>query len=51
MATIDRSGTILTPIDQPTDPVDPTHCPTCLSGTQPRDPYYEVAIDADRAVG
>lgn len=48
MATIDRSGTTLTPIYPPIEPVDPTHCPTCLSGTQPRDPDYEVAIDADK---
>jgi len=43
VATID--GTIIdrTPID-PGDPIDPTHCPTCLSGTPPRDPWYDEAI-------
>jgi hypothetical protein len=49
MATTSR--TISEPIDQPTDPTDPTWCPTCLSGTAPRDPYYEVAIEPDPAVG
>jgi hypothetical protein len=28
------------------EPVDPTFCPTCLSGLQPTDPPYEDAIDA-----
>jgi hypothetical protein len=32
---------------EPTDPTDPTYCPTCLSGTAPRDPYFDAAIDAD----
>lgn len=26
-------------------PVDPTNCPTCRSGFQPLDPWYEEAID------
>lgn len=38
-------------IAQPTDPTYPSWCPTCLSGTQPRDPEFEKAIDADTAVG
>lgn len=32
-------------IYDPTDPIDPTGCPTCRSGTPPRDPYYDDAID------
>lgn len=32
---------------EPLDPVDPTNCPTCRSGFQPVDPYYEVAIDSE----
>ncbi|HEX2081280.1 MAG TPA: hypothetical protein VHG08_26490 [Longimicrobium sp.] len=28
----------------PTDPSDPTYCPTCISGTPPRDDYYDAAI-------
>jgi hypothetical protein len=36
---------------EPTDPVDPTWCPTCLSGTGPRDPYFEEAIEADPVKG
>lgn len=36
---------------EPTDPIDPTYCPTCLSGTPPRDPYFDEAIEpaADEA--
>ena len=51
MATIDRTTSPV--IVQPTDPVNPTWCPTCLSGMGPIDPWYEEAIDApiDRAVG
>jgi hypothetical protein len=26
------------------DPIDPTNCPTCRSGSPPRDEYYEAAI-------
>lgn len=29
----------------PTDPIDPTYCPTCFSGTPPRDPYFDDTID------
>lgn len=35
---------------EPKDPIDPNYCPTCLSGTPPRDPWYEEAI-GDPAVG
>ncbi len=31
---------------KPFEPVDPTNCPTCLSGLQPVDPGFESAIDA-----
>lgn len=31
---------------KPIEPVDPTFCPTCLSGLQPVDPSFEEAIDA-----
>lgn len=48
MATTSRTTD---PIVQPTDPTDPTWCPTCLSGTAPRDPDYDVAIEPDPAVG
>ena len=35
------------PIKAP-DPIDPTHCPTCLSGTQEPDPWYtDVVAPAD----
>lgn len=30
---------------EPTDPTDPTYCPTCLSGTPVRDEHYEDAIE------
>jgi hypothetical protein len=30
---------------EPYDPIDPTNCPTCRSGFQPVDPWYEEAID------
>jgi hypothetical protein len=30
---------------KPVEPIDPTNCPTCLSGFQPVDPGYEDAID------
>jgi hypothetical protein len=33
-------------IAKPVEPVDPTWCPTCLSGLQPTDPPFEEAIDA-----
>jgi hypothetical protein len=26
------------------EPIDPTHCPACLSGTPPPDPIYDKAI-------
>lgn len=29
---------------EPTDPTDPTYCPTCLSGTPPRDEEFDAAI-------
>ena len=28
------------------EPVDPTWCPTCLSGLQPTEPAFEEAIEA-----
>lgn len=28
----------------PYDPIDPTNCPTCRSGFQPIEPWYEEAI-------
>ena len=28
----------------PIDPIDPTNCPTCRSGFQPIEPWYEEAI-------
>lgn len=31
-------------IVKPVEPVDPSWCPTCLSGLQPVDPPYEEAI-------
>lgn len=41
-----ESRTITDPdILQPTDPTDPTWCPTCLSGTGPTDPYIDEAIE------
>ena len=30
---------------KPLEPVDPTYCPTCLSGVQPVEPGFEDAID------
>lgn len=27
-----------------TDPIDPTYCPTCLSGTPPADEEFDAAI-------
>jgi hypothetical protein len=48
VATIDRNIPIdvrpVTPVDPP---IDPNHCPTCLSGTPPRDPWYEEAIGVE----
>lgn len=32
-------------IYDPAEPIDPTHCPTCRSGTPPLDPWLEDAID------
>ena len=32
---------------EPTDPTDPTYCPTCFSGTPPRDPYFDDAIEPE----
>ena len=29
---------------EPTDPIDPMYCPTCLSGTPPRDEEFDAAI-------
>jgi hypothetical protein len=53
MAIIDYTSTTrpVVPVGPvgPVEPVDPTHCPTCLSGTPPRDPWYEEAIEDDRA--
>jgi hypothetical protein len=34
---------------EPPKPVDPTNCPTCLSGFQPTDPPYEEAIKIEYA--
>lgn len=31
---------------EPKDPVDPMYCPTCFSGTPPRDPWFDDAIGA-----
>lgn len=36
-------------IREPVYPVEPTGCPTCLSGTPPRDPWFEEAIEPARA--
>lgn len=30
----------------PTEPAEPTNCPTCFSGIQPVDPPYAIAIEA-----
>ncbi|HEX8393561.1 MAG TPA: hypothetical protein VF665_14550 [Longimicrobium sp.] len=32
-------------IIDPTWPTEPTGCPTCLSGTPPRDPWFEGTIE------
>jgi hypothetical protein len=45
MATIDRSGTVTGPvISNPQPPIDPTYCPTCLSGFGPTNPWDEEVI-------
>jgi hypothetical protein len=35
---------------KPVDPIDPTNCPTCLSGFQPTDPPFEEAIDPGKTI-
>jgi hypothetical protein len=37
-------------ITDPTDPVDPTGCPTCLSGTPPRDPWLDQVVIEEAAL-
>jgi hypothetical protein len=32
---------------EPLYPIDPSNCPTCMSGLQPVDPPYALAIDSD----
>jgi hypothetical protein len=41
MADVSREYELVKPVD----PIDPTNCPTCLSGFQPTDPPYREALE------